>query len=122
VLVPVGVVEVVGEDVVDVDEDVDVLGGAGVVDDVPPALVDVELDAGGFVSSPLDCSALSISCCTVATWEATAAGVPLAPSEGSAFSCCRSALSVASSCREGWAFSVTTIWSASAVVTQAGHW
>jgi hypothetical protein len=76
-VVPVGVV-------VDADVPVVEVPGVGVVVVAP---VEVEFDLGGFVSSPLDRSALSISCCTACTCAATAAGVPPAPSTGSAFSC-----------------------------------
>jgi hypothetical protein len=100
---------------------VDVVGAGVVVDDVGDDVVEVLLELGGLVSSPLFCSAESISCCTVVTSAATAAGVPAAPSAGSAFSCLRSAFSVSRSCWEGWDLSVTTIWSARAVVIQAGQ-
>lgn len=123
VVVGLGAVVIVvvtwGVDVVDPDPDPD----AGVVV-VDPGVVDVDvlgLELGGFVSRPLLWSAVSISCCTVATCEATAAGVPPAPSEGSAFSCFRSFSSVATSVADGWDFSVTTSWSASAVVVHAGQ-
>jgi hypothetical protein len=103
---------------------VDVDGVGVVVEDVgePLAVVDVDPEAvGGLASSPLLCSADWTSCCTVATWEATAAGVPPAPSAGSAFSCFRSLSSVDTSACVGWDFSVTTSWSASAVVVHAGQ-
>jgi hypothetical protein len=118
---------VVSVPVVDVDAPeggaavVDVLGAGVVVDDVGAEVVDVLLELGGLVTRPLDCSAESISFCTVETSEATALGVPAAPSAGNAFSCLRSAFSESRSCREGWALSVTTIWSASAVVMHAGQ-
>ena len=120
----VGGVGVVGVDVVGVVGTVGVVVVPVPVDvvPVPSDPVDVVLDAdGGFVSRPLLCSALSISCCTTATSEATAAGVPPAPSAGNAFSCFRSWVSVAINAAEGWALSVTTIWSARAVVVQAGQ-
>jgi hypothetical protein len=79
------------------------------------------LDGGGLARSPLLFSWLSISDCTLATWAATAAGVPPAPSAGKAFSCFRSALSCASRVCDGWAFRVTTSWSAIVVVLQAGQ-
>jgi hypothetical protein len=43
-------------------------------------------DLGGFATRPLWLRVFSTSCCTVATSEATALGVPLAPRAGSAFS------------------------------------
>ena len=79
------------------------------------------LDGGGLARSPLLFSWVSISDCTLATWAATAAGVPPAPSAGKAFSRFRSALSCPSRACEGWAFKVTTSWSAIAVVLQAGQ-
>ena len=118
-VVPLGVVEP-DAGVVDEEPEVDVFGAGVVVEEVV-AVLDVLLELGGLATSPLDFSAESISCCTVPTSVAIAAGVPAAPSAGSAFSCLRSAVSVSRSCCEGWALSVTTIWSASAVVTQAGQ-
>ena len=80
--------------------EVDVPGAGVVVDDVV-AVVDVLAELGGLASRPLDFKAVSISCCTAPTSAATAAGVPAAPSAGSAFSCLRSAFSVSRSCWEG---------------------
>lgn len=112
-LVVLGVVDVDGAGVV-VEDVGEPLAGVDVVDVEPEA-------AGGLVSSPLLCNALWISCWTVPTADATAAGVPPAPNEGSAFNRFRSLSSVATSAAEGCDFSVTTIWSASAVVMQAGQ-
>ena len=61
-----------------------------------------------FVTSPLLSSWVSICCWTEATSEATAAGVPLAPSADRASSFFRSASSSSTSARDGWALSVTT--------------
>lgn len=109
VVVALGVVDVdVLEGGVAVVDGVEVLGAGVVVDDVDPPVVDVLFELGGLASRPLDFSADSISCCTAPTSEATALGVPPAPSAGSAFSCLRSAFSVSSSCFEGCAVSVTT--------------
>lgn len=77
-----------------------------------PALEEFDdelLELGGFVSSPLWFSAVSTSCWTVATSEAIAEGVPLAPSAGSAFNCFKACSSFASSAWEGCDFRVTTI-------------
>jgi hypothetical protein len=123
VVVAVGVVVVmVGEGVVVVDPDVgvDEVGGeleeVDVVelpldeDDDVVVLSDVEgLVLVEVVSKPLLCSCVSISCCTVATAEATAAGVALDPSSGSSSSCLRSAASWAASSWEGCDLRVTTI-------------
>jgi hypothetical protein len=78
-------------------------------------------DLGGFATSPLWFRVVSTSCWTVATWEATTAGVPPAPRAGRAFSCFSACSSLASSARDGCEFSVITIWSAIAVVVQAGQ-
>src|ERR1700759_90553 len=78
-------------------------------------------DLGGFATSPLWFRVVSTSCWTVATWEATTLGVPPAPRAGRAFSCFRACSSLASRARDGCAFSVITIWSAMAVVVQAGQ-
>jgi hypothetical protein len=61
----------------------------------------LELDAGGFVGSPLSASSVSTSCWTPATSDATAPGDPLPPSEGSAFSCFSAFSSFASSACDG---------------------
>ena len=98
------------------------VAGAGVVlVDVGVAVVDALLELGGFATRPLSCSSVSICCWTAATSAAIALGVPSAPSAGSASSCSgpRSA-SPAARC-DGAAVSVTTIWSAIAVVMQAGQ-
>ena len=78
-------------------------------------------EAGGPVSSPLPLSWVSISRWTVPTAAAIAAGDPFAPNAGNAFSCLRSALSCATSSCGGSDLSVTTIWSAIAVVMHAGQ-
>jgi hypothetical protein len=123
VVVVVGVVVVVvGEGVVVVDPDVgvDEVGGeleeVDVVelpldeDDDVVVLSDVEgLVLVEVVSKPLLCSCVSISCCTAATAEATAAGVASDPSSGSSLSCLRSAASCAASSWEGCDLRVTTI-------------
>lgn len=119
--VPLGVLDVPDEGVVLVLDGVEVPGAGVVVEDVGLALVEVLLELGGLASRPLLLSVESISCCTAATDEATALGVPPAPSAGSAFSCLSSPSSVFSSCWEGFALSVITSWSASAVVVQAGQ-
>lgn len=126
-----GVVGVPGELVVDAawpDVLVELEEGAGVVcvvaagvEFVEVELVEALFDAGGLASSPLACRAVSISCCTLPTSEVTALGVPPAPSAGNAFSCFRSFSNAATSAGEGCAVSVTTSWSASAVVVHAGH-
>ena len=77
---------------------------------------------GGFASWPLSASASSICCCTAATWAAIAAGVPFAPSAESAFSCCSAACDLLRRAPgDGCDVSVTTIWSAIAVVRHAGQ-
>jgi hypothetical protein len=91
-------------------------------DDVVVWSVEDGLVFDDVVTRPLLCSCVSISCWTAATAAATAPGVALAPSCGSALSCLRSAASCAASSLEGWELSVTTIWSASAVVRQEVHW
>jgi hypothetical protein len=95
-------------------EDVDVVVVPPDADD--ELEVEVEfVDEPGFVeleevaSRPLLCSRVSISCCTAATAEGTAAGVALGPSSASALGCLRSAASCAASSLEGCDLSVTTI-------------
>jgi hypothetical protein len=68
----------------------------------------VVLDEPEFVRSPLLFSCVSICCWTEATSEATAVGVPFAPSADNASSFFRSASSSSTSVRDGWALSVTT--------------
>lgn len=108
---PVGLVDVVDEleDPLEDDEEDEELGldpvgevaeglEAVPVVDVPPVVEDplagveedeVLEDVGGLAISPLWFSAVSTCCWTVATWEATAAGVPPAPNAGRASSCFR---------------------------------
>jgi hypothetical protein len=88
-------------------------------DDVVVLSVVEELGLEEVVIKPLLCSCVSISCWTAATAEATAAGVASDPSSGSASSCLRSAASCAASSLDGCDLSVTTIWSAMAVVRHA---
>jgi hypothetical protein len=85
----------------------------------PVAVLVVELT--GLLGSPLASISCSICCCTADTCAATATGVPWAPSCDSAPSFFRSFWSSVSSCVEGCDLSVTTIWSAIAVVIQAGQ-
>lgn len=82
---------------------------------------EVVVVASGLAGRPLLLIVVSISCWTLSTSAATAAGVPLTPRDGSAFSCLSSMSSSRTSCFDGWDLSVTTIWSAIAVVTQAGQ-
>jgi hypothetical protein len=96
---------------------VDVLAPGGPVE----VVVDEPADVPVTESEPLSLSSVSISCCTVATAAAIAVGVPLAPSLGNAPSWLRSEFSLASRAADGWTESVTTIWSATAVVMQAGQ-
>jgi hypothetical protein len=121
VVVVVGVVDVL-EDPLEEDEDELGLDGAWLVVEellvaVPVVGVPLEVedpdpldeveddgvldDLGGFATRPLWFSAVSTSCCTVATSEPTAAGVPAAPRAGRAFSCLRSCSSSARRAREG---------------------
>ena len=95
----------------------------GVVEEVGVVvvLVEVVLDATGVVGSPLSSSSVSTSCWTASTCDATAVGVPWAPSAGNAFNCFSAASSFASNAAVGWALSVTTSWSAIAVVVHAGQ-
>jgi hypothetical protein len=99
-----------------------VAGAVVVVARVVVAAVVVVVDVvGGFATWPLSASAVSISFCTVATVAATAAGVPPAPSCGSASSSFSAAWIRETSWSVGWDLSVITSWSAIAVVTQAGQ-
>ena len=123
-VVEVGVVVVVDPVVVDEDEELPLDEGEELpLDEDDDVVVESEEDGlvpeEDVVSRPLSCSCVWISCCTAATAEATVAGVALPPSSGSALSCLRSAASCAVSSLEGSDFSVTTIWSAIAVVRQA---
>jgi hypothetical protein len=88
---------------------------------LPVVVVAGVVEVGGFVSSPLFVSSASICCWTATTAAAIAAGDPSAPSAGSALSCSSAARSFATSSSEGCDFNVTTIWSAIAVVMQAGQ-
>ena len=76
----------------------------GVVEDEVVVLVGVEL-----ATRPLWFSSDSTCCWTAATCEATAAGVPPAPSSGRAFSFCSACWSLVRSAREGCDLRVITI-------------
>lgn len=89
--------------------------------DVDEELVDELFEDGGFANRPLLLSSVWICCWTVPTAAVIAAGVPPAPSDGRPLSCLRSAASFVSNACDGCEVSVTTIWSASAVVMQAGQ-
>lgn len=99
----------VGELVVELEEVVVVEVPLDEDDDVVVLSDEDGLVLDEFVSRPLLCSCVSICCCTPATAEATAPGVALAPSCGSALSCLRSAASCAVSSLVGSELSVTTI-------------
>jgi hypothetical protein len=112
-VVSVGAAEVV---VVGAGDDGVVLCGVDVVwpldpedDDGVALLVALFVLVGWFACSPLLLSSVWICCWTDDTTAATAAGVPLAPRVGRAFSCLRSLSSVVRSCWVGSALSVTTI-------------
>jgi hypothetical protein len=109
----VGVVVVVGPVVVGVVVPAVVVG---VVVVVVAAVV-----VNGWAREPLDSSADSTCCCTAPTCAAIAAGVPPAPRAGRASSFFSADSISSTSCRLGCFVSVTTIWSAIAVVRQAGQ-
>jgi hypothetical protein len=88
---------------------------------VAAVVVVVVVVAGGFATWPLAASASSSCFCTAATVAATAAGVPFAPSVETASSCFSASSIRCTSSAVGSDLSVTTIWSAIAVVTQAGQ-
>ena len=90
-------------------------------DGVPDVAVVVVVVCSGAASNPLLVSTISTCRCTVFTTAATAAGVPRSPSNGRTFSSFKICSSCCSSRWDGAAFSVTTIWSAIAVVAQAGQ-
>ena len=75
----------------------------------------------GVVSSPLSSRTVCTCCCTPATAAATAAGVPPVPNWGSAPSWDKILSILCSSGTGGCDLRVTTIWSAMAVVEQAGQ-
>ena len=126
VVVAVGVVAVVAVDAVLVGVVVAVVAGEVVVVvlGVVVTPVDVVVAAGvvaaGRASRPLSVSSPSIFAWTAATEAATAAGVAVAPSAGSASSC-SSAARVVREQFGGRVYTVTTIWSAIAAVTQEGQ-
>lgn len=103
---PVELLEPDPDDCVDEDED-----------ELPLELEDL----GGLATRPLWFSSVVTSCWTAATWAATAAGRAPAPRAGRAFSCLSACSSLASTAAEGCDFRVITIWSAIAVVSQAGQ-
>jgi len=73
------------------------------------------------VTMPLSVSVVSTACCTAATCASISAGVASAPNDGRAFSVRNAAWSFRRSSAEGCFDTVTTIWSAIAVVMQAGQ-
>jgi hypothetical protein len=101
--------------------ELDVVVGVEVVVVLAVVVVAGAVEVGGFVSRPLFASSASICRWTATTAAAIAAGDPSAPSAGRALSCSSAARSLATSSSEGWDFNVTTIWSAIAVVMQAGQ-
>jgi hypothetical protein len=84
-------------------------------------VVEVVVVLSGAARSPLLLSTVSICCCTPFTTAATAAGVPCTPSRGRTLSSLKICSSWCSTRSDGAAFNVTTIWSARAVVVQAGQ-
>jgi hypothetical protein len=84
-------------------------------------VVVVVVDEVVFASWPLSLSAVSICFWTAATVAAIAAGDPFAPSDESASSCFSAVWIRCTSSSVGCDLSVTTIWSAIAVVRQYGQ-
>jgi hypothetical protein len=128
-------VELDGADDVGAADSLDVAVGvddvvAAAPDSVAPAPVgdaEAPVDADAVpptdppVTMPLSVSVVSTACCTAATCAAISAGVASAPSKGNAFSLARAACSFRRSEAGGCLDTVTTIWSAIAVVMHAGQ-
>jgi hypothetical protein len=96
------------------------VGDAESVDVAPVDVVAVP-PTGSPVTMPLELSVDSTCCCTAATCAAISAGVASAPRAGSASSRASAACSLFRSSADGCSDTVTTIWSAIAVVMHAGQ-